>query len=208
MSGPRTLPPRRAAGNPILVSVASPIWDGAQGNSGAKSLGVLSATVHLETFNQWLVEAEGVKTETGCPGRFAVLLNRGQLVRHPCPAQRDARLPLSRETYFEKEEVQRLLQDDSAYAADYRDPLRGGRSHLAAYVRFRENRDWLAIVEHDREVALSPITSLVGSFSTLAWTAAVSGILLVLALWALLFRVTRERPEAPPKRAGLIELDL
>jgi len=190
-----------AAGNPLLVSVGSPV------RLAGRTVGVLAATVHLDTFNQWLSEAEGPPNATGCPNRFAVLLNRGQLVRHPCPTLAGARLPLPRGAYFDLEEVRNLLDAPRSVEETFRDPLREGTSYLAAQARFQDNDGWRAIVEHDRAVAMAPVTSLVDQFTTLGWIAAGAGLLLVTALWALLFRVTRE-PSLASRRGDLIELDL
>ncbi|HXV62214.1 MAG TPA: serine/threonine protein kinase [Vicinamibacteria bacterium] len=174
-----------AAGNPILVSVSSPVL------SEGGTIGVLAATLHLDTFNQWLADAEGPPNETGCPTRFAVLLNRGQLVRHPCPDEDSPRLPLARQAYFETPVVRRLM--DAGRVEDYRDPLRPGRGFFAASLRLGSNADWAAIVQHDRTAALSPLTELVSEFTTLGRIAAGFGLLLVMTLWALLFRLTRTR---------------
>jgi hypothetical protein len=192
-----------AAGNPLLVSVASPI------RSDGTIVGVVAATVHLATFNDWLVDAEGKANETGCPDRFAVLLNRGQLVRHSCPTDGSPRLPVGREAYLETEELRRLLDSAPGASDRFLDPLRGGRAYLAATMRFRENQDWLTIVEYDRELAMSPVTSLVESFGTLGWLAGGFGLFAVVGLWALLYRVTREDAGlTEAKRKDLIELRL
>ncbi|HLE68178.1 MAG TPA: serine/threonine protein kinase [Vicinamibacteria bacterium] len=192
-----------AAGRPLLVSVASPIWS----EDRTRVLGVLAATVHLATFNDWIADAEGPKDDTGCPDRFAVLLNRGQLVRHPCPADSAAKLPLGRGDYFEAGAVSRLVSSEIGRSDSYLDPLRAGRSHFAASTRFRENPDWMTIVEHDRILAMSPITSLSESFGTLAWLAAGFGLAVVVGLWALLYRLIREEPTGT-KRKDVLSLGL
>jgi hypothetical protein len=191
-----------AAGSPLLVSVASPIWS----EDHTRVLGVLAGTVHLATFNEWIADAEGASNDTGCPDRFAVLLNRGQLVRHPCPADLGAELPIGREGYFETEGVQRLVSSESG-SDRYLDPLRAGRSYFAATTRFRENPDWMTIVEHDRILAMSPITSLSESFATLAWLGAGFGLAVVVGLWALLYRLIREEPTGT-KRKDVLSLGL
>jgi hypothetical protein len=191
-----------AEGNPLLVSVASPIWSA----DHSRVLGVLAATVHLATFHSWIADAEGPKNETGCPDHFAVLLNRGQLVRHPCPAD-GAKLPIARADYFETGPVSRLVSSESGRSEDYLDPLRGGRAHFAAVVRFRENPDWVTIVEHDRLHAMSSISSLAGSFGALAWLGAALGLAVVVGLWSLLYRLIREEP-AKAKRQDVLSLGL
>ena len=190
-----------AEGNPVLVSVASPIVvDGV-------TAGVLAATVHLETFNQWLEEAEGERLANGCPGRFAVLLNRSQLVRHPCPGGSDMSLPLGADAYYEQADVRELREAPSMTSAEYRDPLRDGSTYLAALVPFDANDGWSVVVQQDREQALSPIARLVERFRVLGFTAAGAAVVLVVLLWAFLYRVTHERADAGPRR-DLIELDL
>jgi hypothetical protein len=192
-----------AAGRPLLFSVASPIWS----EDRTRVLGVLAATVHLATFNDWIADAEGPKDDTGCPDRFAVLLNRGQLVRHPCPADSAAKLPIGRGDYFETGAVSQLVSSEIGRSDSYLDPLRAGRSHFAASTRFRENPDWMTIVEHDRILAMSPITSLSESFATVAWLGAGFGLAVVVGLWALLYRLIREEPTGT-KRKDVLSLGL
>jgi len=193
-----------AAGSPLLVSVASPIWS----EDKTRVLGVLAGTVHLATFNEWIADAEGPNNGTGCPDRFAVLLNRGQLVRHPCPADPGAKLPIGRDGYFETEGVQRLVSSEGGRSDLYLDPLRAGRSQFAAMIPFRENPEWITIVEHDRLLAMSPITSLAESFGTLAWLAAGFGLAVVVSLWALLYRLIREEPTGTKRRKDVLSLGL
>ena len=159
------------------------------------------------TFNEWLRDAEGAKTASGCPSRFAVLLNRGQLVRHPCPSRGAGSLPLRRDLFFHSDEVQALVTSENRQMEAYRDPLREGGAHLAAFIRFEDNDDWTTIVQHDRMEAMSPVTNLVEQFRTLGWVSAGVAVLLVVGLWALLYRVTREHAERADQSA-IIELDL
>ena len=177
-------------GRPVLVSVATPI------RSDGEIVGVLAATLHLETFNEWLRDAEGPKAASGCPSRFAILLNRGQLVRHPCPSEGAGSLPLQRDVFFHLDDVQALVTSESRLMEAYRDPLRGGSAHLAAFVRFEDNEDWMTIVQHDRREAMSPVTNLVEQFRKLGWVSAGVAVLLVVGLWALLYRVTRSAPKS------------
>ena len=67
--------------------------------------------------------------------------------------------------------------------------------------------DWQTIVEHDRVLAMSPITSLAQSFATLAWLGAALGVALVIGLWALLYRLIREEPSSA-KRKDTLSLGL
>ncbi len=103
--------------------------------------------------------------------------------------------------------MQRLVASESGREDSYLDPLRAGRAYFAARVRFRENPDWMTIVEHDRVLAMSPITSLSERFATLAWLGAGLGLAVVVGLWALLYRLIREEPSsARPK--GILSLGL
>jgi hypothetical protein len=137
-----------------------------------------------------------------------VLFNRGQLVRHPCPAgETPAKLPIARADYFETEPVSSLVETAGAGSESYRDPLRGGRSYFASMIRFRENPDWRAVVEHDRLLAMSPITSLSRSFGRLTWLGAGVGLAVVVGLWALLYHLVREEP-AGGRRPQVLSLGL
>jgi hypothetical protein len=89
----------------------------------------------------------------------------------------------------------------------YLDPLRAGRAQFAAMTPFRENSDWTAIVEHDRLLAMSPITSLSETFAALTWLAAGFGLAVVVGLWGLLYRLIREEP-AEAKRKNVLSLGL
>jgi serine/threonine protein kinase len=177
-----------AQGNPILISVASPIRD----LDSHEVIGVLSATIHLVTFNEWLETSEGHITDEGCPPRMAILINRNQLVRHPCPGEFAPHPPVSHELFFDTPEVQALLAEKDAVMEDYSDPLRSDETYLAAFSRLEENSDWFAIVQHDRRVATAPVTQLAGQIQWLGWMALGAGLIGVGVLWVLLFRVTRE----------------
>jgi hypothetical protein len=74
-------------------------------------------------------------------------------------------------------------------------------------VRFRENPEWSAVVEHDRVLAVSPITSLSQSFGRLTWLAAGVGLAVVVGLWALLYHLIREEP-AEGRRPHVLSLGL
>jgi hypothetical protein len=189
-----------AADRPLLVSVAAPIRSPATAADPGRVVGVVSATLHLATFNQWLADAEGPPTGSGCPKRFAVLLNQGQLLRHPCPAAGSAPLPVAPSGYFEQPEVRRLLE--TARLADFRDPLRLERVHVAAATTFVENLDWQAIVQVDRAEAMAPVTTLDASFAFMGLLAGSIGVLTLVGVWTLLYFLTREtRASAPARRA-------
>jgi hypothetical protein len=123
---------------------------------------------------------------------MAILINRTQLVRHPCPDESAPQPPVSRDQFFDTPEVQRLLGETDAVTEDYYDPLRSGETYLAAFSRLDENSDWFTIVQHDRSVATAPVTQLAEQIQWLGWMALGAGLLGVGVLWVLLFRVTRE----------------
>jgi hypothetical protein len=177
-----------AQGNPVLISVASPI----RSPEGDSILGVLSATLHLKTFNEWLVTSEGHLMDDGCPSRMAILINSGQLVRHPCPDDSSPQPPVSKDLFFDTPDVQKLLNETDAAIEAYKDPLRSGETYLAAFSRLEDNSDWFAIVQHDRSAATAPVTQLAEQIRWLGWMALGAGLLGVGVLWVLLFQVTRE----------------
>jgi hypothetical protein len=186
-----------AAGRAVVVSVASPVWAG----QGAlrRVVGVISGTIQLDTFNEWLVEAEGERRATGCPDRFAVLFNHSQLVRHPCPQDAATPLPIEPPGYASRDAVQRLWTSPEARTADFADPLRSDRSYLAATRSLRENPDWRVVVEFDREQSLAPVTRLTQQFGTIGLIAAAVGLLAVIGMWVMLFRLTREGTASPSR---------
>ena len=94
-------------------------------------------------------------------------------------------------------DVRALVESESGQGREYRDPLRERGVFLAAFTPLRENDEWSAIVQHDRTQAMSPVTSLVRQFGALGWIAAGVGFLLILVLWAMLYRVTREESLLP-----------
>jgi hypothetical protein len=187
-----------AADRPLLVSVAAPIRSRAGASNADRVIGVVSATLHLATFNQWLADAEGPPTSSGCPERFAVLLNHGQLLRHPCPSTRGVSLPVGPDGYFEHAEVRRLLA--GARLGDFHDPLREGRVHVAAATAFVDNRNWQAIVEVDRAQAMTPVTTLDENFGSIGMLAGGVGVLTLIGLWTLLYVLTREPSAAQAGR--------
>ena len=196
-----------AAGSPLLVSVASPVWAATPGQE-KRVIGVVSATLHLATFNAWLAEAEGPSNGSGCPERFAILVNQGQLLRHPCPTA-DLVLPVEPSGYFERPHVQRLRSAESA--TDFADPVRDGQSFVAAMAALDDNPDWHAIVQLDRAKAMAPVTSLDESFRLIGALAGGTGLLTLIGLWALLYVLTRETASgraAPSAAPACRESDL
>jgi hypothetical protein len=182
----------------LVVSVASPIWGAERGVR--RVVGVISATIHLDTFNQWLVEAEGDKNASDCPARFAVLLNQSQLVRHPCPVAGSPALPIEPAEYADRAAPRSLLMASDRRAAEFADPLRSGRVYLAAAAPLRENPAWHAIVEFDRELSLAHVTRLNRQFGLIGMIAAGVGLAAVMGLWLMLFRLTRA-PASPRSKA-------
>lgn len=187
-----------AEGEPILISVGAPILleDRAQvaadrAPASPPVAGVLAATLHLETFNEWLSSTETVDAGSECPDRFVVLLNRGQVVRHPCPAASSPTPPVAPEAFFHQPAVQDLLAGEPMTDGDFADPLRPGERFLAVAKALEHHPDWIAIVLQDRRAAVAPVEALTERLGTLARIAGVVGLLTVATLWLLLWRVTR-----------------
>ena len=195
-----------AQGEPVLISVAAPILATAPPPLSPSSpssslsspssppspeiLGVVAATLHLETFHEWLGRAESLKTES-CPERMILLLNRGQLVRHPCPSSTAPPLPVSMAGFFDQPSVQELLSSESLTHAEFEDPLNPGVEYLAAAAGLQGHPDWTALVLEERANALAPLRDLARGLRKLAAVGMAVGLLMVLCLYALLFRVIR-----------------
>lgn len=178
-----------AEGHPTLMSVAAPI--GADG----EILGVVAASLHLETFNEWLAMTESRSPGVSCPERFVLLLHRGQLLRHPCPAPDALQPPVGREDFYAKPAVQELLA--SGVSRGFRDPLRPGlgASHpgdLAVAVALTSHPDWSVVVVQDRNAALRPLTRLTDRLRSLGKTALAVASVVLLALGGLLWRGGRK----------------
>ncbi len=189
-----------ATDSPLLISVASPIWSPETENGSREVLGVLSATIHLRTFNEWLKTSEGPTNDDGCPTRMAILINRDQLVRHPCPSPEGPSPPLSSGLFFDLPTVQNLLGESDRTTEGYHDPLRPGQTFLAAFSRLETSTGWIAIVQHNYAEAMRPVTDLSDQISWLGWMALAAGLTGVGVLWVLLFRVTRERTATPTRK--------
>ena len=173
---------------PVVMSVASPVW--APGGAGASEpVGVIAATFAVGTFHEWLSVAEGHPLADGCPERFAILLNRGQLVRHPCPAPGTPRLPVEIESFFQPARIEALLKIGASDT--YRDPLRDARPYVAAAVSLPTQEGWAVVVQQDRERALAPVASLSKRFESLASAGALVGAAVTVGLLALLLHLTR-----------------
>ena len=128
---------------PMLIALATPVRTE---DTGGDVLGVLQGTINLNKFNQWLADVETKDGE--CPIRFSLLLNRDQLIRHPCPG--GAELP--KDDYAGDPSVAKLLL--SGAAENFRDPLASDRAYFAASSSFIENDQWRAVVLHNRARAL------------------------------------------------------
>ncbi len=109
---------------PLLIGLATPILADSQDTRGASQtiLGVLNAGIHLGTFNAWLGVAESRPRDGGCPDRFVLLVHRGQLIRHPCPALEAAPLPVA--DFAEQPAVQALFVAPGRMSTSFVDPLR------------------------------------------------------------------------------------
>lgn len=182
----------KAQGHPLVFSAASPIK-----SAGGAVLGVLAASVDVIAFNRWLSAADGSRTSNGCPSRFMTLINhRGQLLRHPCPRGGSSggvpKFPVERKDFRDKPEVSRLLL--AAMDESYEDLLRPGERYLAAAAELKENPGWYVIVQQEQKAALGPVHELTEQFDRLRWSAAAVGLVMVLALWLVLFRMIRAAP--------------
>ena len=175
---------------PLLIGLAAPILSSPDGARGQVVIGVLNAGIHLETFNAWLGIAESGPREGGCPDRFVLLVHRGQLVRHPCPALTATPLPVAE--FANQPEVQTLLRTPGQMSSTFIDPLRSvaGRPAINSLAVARSPEllpDWTLILEQDVDAALRPITALTDDFHTPAHVALTFGfgalILLVVLLW-------------------------
>lgn len=164
-----------AEGNPILMSVAAPIA------SAEEVLGVLAATLHMQTFNEWLEVTESRAPGEACPDRFVLLLHRGQLLRHPCPELEAARPPVDRAGFWAAVPVQDLLERRESRT--YRDPLRPRAAlvDLAVAAPLPTHPEWTVIVVQNRAAALRPLTRLSDRLRLLGQVAtAVGGVVLAL----------------------------
>ncbi len=109
---------------PMLIALATPVWAGDTG--GGAVLGVLQGTIDLKKFNQWLVDVETKDGDGECPIRFSLLLNRDQLIRHPCPGE----YVLPEDDYGNEPSVAKLLE--SGAVENFRDPFGPGAAYFAA----------------------------------------------------------------------------
>lgn len=203
-----------AEGNPRLMSVASPIPlpevpDAPDSSDSQRELseeavpadrpaiGVLMATVLVDTFEDWLAVADGAETDSGpCPDRFAVLVNaHGQVVRHPCLPEGRA-LPVPAESFAALPEIASKITEavrspGGITMKDYADPLRDGERYLAAASALAENPGWTIFVLQDPDDALKPIVELRSFIVQLAWIVAGVAVAVLALLGYLLFRTTR-----------------
>ncbi len=183
-----------AEGNPILMSVATPILAPDDGTS-PEVLGVLTATLPLAAFYEWLEGTEGRSSGQACPERFVLLTHRGQLLRHPCPDIGDPQAPVDRDGFFSTAPVQDLLS--GGVSRGFRDPLRPGLpsspADLAVAARLPSHPDWNLIVVQDRDAALRPLTRLTARLRRLGQLATAVGIVVLAALVGLLWHAGRQR---------------
>jgi hypothetical protein len=57
-----------------------------------------------------------------------------------------------------------------------------------------DNAEWTAIVQVDQARAMAPVTSLGRTFAFIGTLAGVAGLVTMVGLWLLLYRLTRESP--------------
>ncbi len=199
-----------AEGRPVLVSVAAPVLATGAVEDGPEDrpddgdvVGVLMAALHLDTFHQWLATTEVNPRADGCPDRIALLLNREQLVRHPCPGEGAPAPPAASEDFYRREPVRRLLSSQTGSSTDFHDPLRPGSTSLAVAIRLRDNPDWSVIVLQDRARAMAPITELARRLVLMGLLAVVAGALAAAAVWLMLaHRQDRGAPSGAPRSAA------
>ncbi len=157
---------------PMLIALATPVWSDDKG--GGAVLGVLQGTINLKKFNQWLVDVE-TKDGGECPIRFSLLLNRDQLIRHPCPGENV--LP---EDDYGQGAVRRQAPRIGSGSRTFETPSAPAQPYFAASSRFVENDTWKAVVLHNRARALPQL-----------WLMVAPGLLLAaVTVWVgyLLFR--------------------
>jgi len=153
---------------PMLIALATPVKTD---EPGGDILGVLQGTIDLVMFNNWLVDVENVDGE--CPSRFSLLLNRDQLIRHPCPV--GAGLP--EDGYGKEPSVANLLR--SGAASNFRDPLGSGVAYFAATSHFVKSDQWSALVLHNKARALPALRLTIFPVLLLAGVTAWVGYLLL-----------------------------
>jgi eukaryotic-like serine/threonine-protein kinase len=179
-----------AQNKPVVMSVASPVWAPGRLRVG-EPVGVIAATVEVSTFHEWVGVGEGPRLDDGCPSQFAVLLNRGQLIRHPCPAPGAPTLPLDAARFFRPANIEDLLRSETRVTDSYRDPLRDERPYLAVAEPLPNQKGWAVVAQQDRERALAPIASLSKRFESLAGAGLLVGALVTAGLFTLLMRLAR-----------------
>jgi hypothetical protein len=178
---------------PLVMSIATPIWAPGKVGEGDPA-GVIAATFEVASFHEWLHGAEGKPLDDGCPERIALLFNRGQLVRHPCPTPGSAALPLEPDAFFGPAGIERLLAAGGSDA--YFDPLHDGRRYVAAAVTLPTQAGWVVVVQQDHERALAPVATLSARFRALASAATVVGGAVTVGLLVLLLRLNRSGAHA------------
>jgi serine/threonine protein kinase len=174
---------------PVLIGLASPVFAGGT-SPDAKILGVLNAGIHLETFNAWLAVAESRPGDRGCPDRFILLLHRGELLRHPCPAPGATPLPIR--DFSKHVALEALFKSPTRRTTAFIDPLQssseGSASPALAVARPLDSLlDWALVLEQDVDAALRPITALTDDFHRPAHYAVVLGLGALTLLAALLW---------------------
>ncbi len=185
---------------PLMIGLASPVFATASAEPHRQIVGVLNAGIQLSTFNRWLEIAENLAGEGGCPDRFVLLLHRTQLIRHPCPRQGAAELPV--DGFSSEPAVDALLKVPGRRSDGFRDPLRSEdgvttKPALAVALPLDTLPDWTLVLQHDVDVALRPIATLTRGLHSpahlaFAFGAAVLFPLAGLLWWSRRWRIGRE----------------
>jgi len=149
--------------------------------------------LEIGQFNGWLEAANMSHDPNGSPIRLVVLVNpQGQILHHPYLTQEALKLRLKRRDSLQADPaVSKLLVDKQA--EEYSDPIRRGVPFVAAAAELpsRRHKGWFVLVEQREEEALRPVHELTDHFNYLAAIALAVGVVVVLALWLVLFRVIR-----------------
>ncbi len=172
----------------MFVSVSVPIRD--PKDAGAEPVGVLEGAVKIDELNAWL---RVVPTANG----FPVLLNkRGQYLMHRSerirPPQRGG------PPHFDLDRLRALLGERKRGTFnDYVDPV-DGQVYLGGFARLDEPIGWVALVQHDRAVAMQPMDELQGDM--ILWGVIIFGTAggVLTGLWATLLWILRRQKQLAP----------
>jgi len=160
-----------------VVAVSTPIRDPARHEV---ILGVLQASIGLESFHAWLRNAQ---FDDG----FPVLINeRFQIVQHPDPTSRP-RKGENGPTYVSNETFGAALRGDGT--TNYLDPI-DQKEKLAGYA-MANMTGWGALVQHEVSLARQPLNNLKRRMANTGWVVLMVVAALLALQWLLLRRVWR-----------------